>query len=153
MVIIIQGSVKDRDWSDSIAKYLDKFSVNYKIFTASAHKTPEFLLSILKKYEFQNEPVIYICVAGRSNALGGFVDANVTSPVINCPPKSNSYAGLDILSSLRMPGGVSAFTVLEPEQAALAAVKILSVSDQKLKNKIKKYQLNFKKEIIKSNNT
>ena len=41
MVVIIQGSVKDREWSEKIAKYLDKLSVSNKIYTASAHKAPE----------------------------------------------------------------------------------------------------------------
>lgn len=89
--------------------------------------------------------IVYICVAGRSNALGGFVDAQVVHPVINCPPKSDKFAGLDILSSLRMPTGVSCLTVLEPEQAALSAAKILGVAD-----KVSHYQKQLKDKIIKS---
>jgi len=60
-------------------------------------------------------------VAGRSNALSGFLDAQVTAPVIACPPASEAFGGMDILSSLRMPRGVAPLVVLEPENAALAA--------------------------------
>lgn len=151
MVIIIQGSAKDNEWSAKIIKILTKLSVPYRIYTASAHKTPEYLLSILHKYENGKLRIVYICVAGRSNALGGFVDANTLHPVINCPPQSLVFAGLDILSSLRMPTGVASLTVLEPDQAALSAAKILGQVDLKIRNNVKKYKLVLKDEIIRSN--
>ncbi|MBI5452502.1 AIR carboxylase family protein, partial [Candidatus Gottesmanbacteria bacterium] len=61
----------------------------------------------------------------------------------NCPPYSEKYGGLDILSSLRMPSGVAPLTVLEPEQAALAAAKILG-----FKEKIAAYQKKIREKII-----
>lgn len=146
MVIIILGSNSDLDWGKQIAKHLDEFKIEYKIHVASAHKTPEYLLSILKNYEDINKQIVYVCVAGRSNALGGFVDAQTKYPVINCPPYSEKYKGLDVLSSLRMPSGVACMTVIEPEQAALAAAKILGVRD-----KVSAYQNNAKEKIINSN--
>lgn len=153
MVFIIQGSVKDTLFSKEIIKLLDKFLIGNKLITLSAHKTPEQLLIFLNKINSRREPVVIICVAGRSNALGGIVDANTHFPVINCPPYSEKFAGLDILSSLRMPGGVAASTVIEPGAAAVAAAKILSLSDNDLAGKIRKYQQNLKEEIIKSNKT
>lgn len=136
MVVIILGSKSDLNWGKEIGKQLSSFGVNFKIHIASAHKTPEHLLRVLKKYESTDKLIVYICVAGRSNALGGFVDANVIHPVINCPPYNEKYGGMDILSSLRMPSGVSPMTVLEPDQAALAALKILGCADTKYKEKI-----------------
>src|SRR3989338_1389520 len=115
MIIIIAGSRKDSDTYKEIAKHLEKFKVPYKIIIASAHKTPQYLMKIIVGYEKKRIPLVYVCVAGRSNALGGFVDAQTVYPVINCPPKSLSFAGLDILSSLRMPSGIAALTVLEPD--------------------------------------
>ena len=41
----------------------------------SAHKTAEHVLAILREYEADARPKVYITVAGRSNALSGFVDA------------------------------------------------------------------------------
>ncbi|MBI5452018.1 AIR carboxylase family protein, partial [Candidatus Gottesmanbacteria bacterium] len=129
MVIIFLGSKSDHIWGKEIVKYLSEFDISYKLHIASAHKTPEYLLNLIKKYEGSNKQIVYICVAGRSNALGGFVDAQTKNPVINCPPYSEKYGGLDILSSLRMPSGVAPLTVLEPEQAALAAAKILGFKE------------------------
>jgi 5-(carboxyamino)imidazole ribonucleotide mutase len=102
---------------------------------------------ILKEY--QNVDVI-ITVAGRSNALSGFVDAHTTKPVIACPPYSDKFCGADIYSSLRMPKGVAPLVVLEPEQAALAAAKIIALKYPEVTNLIEKYQNSLKEEIEKA---
>ncbi len=148
MVIIILGSKSDLDLGKEIGRYLAKFGVAYKLHIGSAHKTPKLLLDIIKRYDSSNLPHIYICIAGRSNALGGFVDAHTIFPVINCPPYNEKYAGLDILSSLRMPSGVAPVTVLEPEQAALSALKILSLAEIKWKKTIASYQKQTKNKIL-----
>src|SRR2546421_7928473 len=121
-VILILGSPNDRPWGERIAGALQRLGLTSETFVASAHKTPEWLLDMLKLWEGR-PPHIYITVAGRSNALSGFVDAQVMAPVIACPPPGESFAGLDILSSLRMPRGVAPMVVLEPENAALATAK------------------------------
>jgi phosphoribosylaminoimidazole carboxylase PurE protein len=64
------------------------------------------------------------------------VDANVTAPVIACPPYSDRFAGADLYSSLRMPSGVAPAVVLEPQGAALLAAKILAVGDPGLRQRI-----------------
>ena len=81
--------------------------------------------------------LVFIAVAGRSNALGGFIDANCSFPVINSPPKGESQT---IFSSLEMPSGVASTTVLYPESAALAAVKIFALSNPELQQKLLEYQ-------------
>jgi 5-(carboxyamino)imidazole ribonucleotide mutase len=111
----------------------------------SAHKTPEKVLKILK--EDEEERVVYVTVAGRSNALSAFVDANTTKPVIACPPYSEKYGGADVFSSLRVPSGVASLVTIEPEGAALAAAKILAVEDRELERMIREYQDAKKKEI------
>lgn len=148
MVIIILGSKSDLEWGNKITFQLAKFGLKYLLHVASAHKTPLHLLQLLKKYNREDD-IVYVAVAGRSNALGGFIDANSHHPVINCPPISSSFAGLDILSSLRMPSGVGCLTVLEPDAAALACAKIMVKSDKKLFEKIKKYQEDFQKKVVK----
>lgn len=149
MIVLLLGSSADKEWAEKITSVISEFGIVFRLHVASAHKTPEHALKILAAYESQ-KAVIYICIAGRSNALGGFVDAQVVHPVINCPPYGEKYAGLDIFSSLRMPSGVAPVTVLEPEQAALAAVKMLALTDFKLKNAIKKYHESAREKIIQS---
>jgi 5-(carboxyamino)imidazole ribonucleotide mutase len=116
---------------------------------ASAHKTPDKVLEILK--EFEKKKVVYVTVAGRSNALSAFVDANTVKPVIACPPYSEKFGGVDIYSSLRVPSGIGLVVTIEPEAAAIAVAKIFAVEDEGLAKQIAKYHLEKKKEIEKAN--
>jgi 5-(carboxyamino)imidazole ribonucleotide mutase len=134
-----------------IAKHLKVFGVDYEFRVASAHKTPEKVLAILK--EFEKEKVVYVTVAGRSNALSAFVDANTSKPVIACPPYSEKFGGTDVFSSLRVPSGIGSVVTIEPEGSAIAAAKILALSDEELEKRVKDYQLGKKKEIEKANET
>lgn len=137
------GSKSDMKFAEKIGEKLKFFGVNFEYEVASAHKTPEKVLKIVKRGDVD----LFITIAGRSNALSGMVDANTTKPVIACPPYSDKFAGMDILSSLRMPSGVAPLVVLEPENAALAALKILALKDDDLKKKIEEYQDMKKKEV------
>ncbi|MBP8638687.1 MAG: AIR carboxylase family protein [Dictyoglomi bacterium] len=143
--IIIMGSKGDLDWSKKIGEYLKKFDIPYIMRIASAHKVPLKVLDIIEEYE--NEDVVFITVAGRSNALSGFIDAQTSKPVIACPPYGDKFAGVDIFSTLRMPSGVAPLTVLEPEQAAIAVCKIFAIKYKEFEEKIKKYQKEKREEI------
>jgi len=147
--LIIMGSERDLDFSREIAKYLKLLGVTYEFRVASAHKSPETVLSIIK--EMQNEKIVYITVAGRSNALSAFVDANSSKPVIACPPYSQTYSGVDIFSSLRVPSGVGSVVTIEPEGAAIATAKIFALDDTVLAETVKDYQASKKKELEKAN--
>ena len=147
-IIILMGSERDLEFCREIAKSLKTLGLDYSFRVGSAHKTPERVLKILKEYE--KEKVVFITVAGRSNALSAFVDANTTKPVIACPPYSDKFAGTDIYSSLRVPSGVASLVTIEPEGAALAAAKILAVEDKELEKRIQEYQQAKKREIEKA---
>jgi 5-(carboxyamino)imidazole ribonucleotide mutase len=147
--VIIMGSERDLDFSREIAKYLKLLGVSYEFRVASAHKSPENVLEIIK--EFEAEKVIYITVAGRSNALSAFVDANSSKPVIACPPYSETYSGIDIFSSLRVPSGIGSVVTIEPEGAAIAAAKIFALEDSVVAQTVKVYQLSKKKELENAN--
>lgn len=146
--VILMGSEKDLDFAREIGKHLETFGLAYEYRVASAHKTPEKVLEILKGYE--EEHVVYITVAGRSNALSAFVDAHTARPVIACPPYSDKFAGADIFSSLRVPSGIGSVVTIEPEGAAIAAAKIFAIEDKKIAQRIREYQLAKKREIEKA---
>lgn len=132
-VVILLGSKSDLIFGEKIINFLKKFNVSYSLRIASAHKTPLKVLDIIKE---EGEDCVYITVAGRSNALSAFVDWHTTNPVIACPPYSEKFSGADLFSSISMPSNISPMLVLEPENAALAAIKILSLRDDELKKKI-----------------
>lgn len=147
--IIIMGSERDLGFSREIAKYLKLLGVSYEFRVASAHKSPEKVLEIIKGFEA--EEVIYVTVAGRSNALSAFVDGNSSKPVIACPPYSEKYSGVDIYSSLRVPSGIGSVVTIEPEGAAIAAAKIFALKDGAVAENVKNYKEAKKEELEKAN--
>ena len=147
--VVLMGSEKDLEFCREITKHLKALGLEYEFRIASAHKTPEQVLKILE--EFEKEKIVYVTVAGRSNALSAFVDANTVKPVIACPPYSEKFGGTDIYSSLRVPSGIGSLVTVEPEGAAIAAAKILALEDKELEKRVKDYQLRKRKEIEKAN--
>jgi 5-(carboxyamino)imidazole ribonucleotide mutase len=147
--IIVMGSERDLDFSREIAKYLKLLGVNYEFRVASAHKTPLAVLEILK--EFENQKVVYVTIAGRSNALSAFIDGNTAKPVIACPPYSEKFGGADIYSSLRVPSGIGSVVTIETEGAAIATAKILALEDAELLGNVKAYQDSKRNDLEKAN--
>jgi 5-(carboxyamino)imidazole ribonucleotide mutase len=144
-VVIIMGSKADLDWANQISNVLNSIEIETVCRIASAHKVPLKCYDLIKQYEKEN--VVFITIAGMSNALSGFTDAQTYCPVIACPPYSDKFAGNDIYSSLRMPSGVAPLTVLSPENAAIAAAKIIGLSDPEIQAKISRFQEKKRNEI------
>ena len=140
LVVILMGSKADMEHCKKISDACNQFGIETVIRIASAHKTAEHALKILREYEADARPKVYITVAGRSNALSGFTDGLVSSPVIACPPPSDSFGGADIYSSLRMPSGIAPAVVLEPVNAALFAAKIFGLMDESVREQVKASQ-------------
>lgn len=147
-VVILMGSKSDLEHVAKIVSACESFGLETERHIASAHKSARYLLSLLERIESRGEPVVYITVAGRSNALSGMADAHVANPVIACPPISSAFGGVDIFSSLRMPGGVAPLVVLEPEAAALAAAKILGLVDPQIQERVRAFQKAQTEQII-----
>jgi 5-(carboxyamino)imidazole ribonucleotide mutase len=136
LVPIIMGSESDKDHAQKIIEVLDKFGVQHVEHIASAHKVPEKVLEIVQKYNASDEAVCYITIAGRSNGLSGVVAANAVHPVIACPSfKSKEDCLLNMHSTLQMPSETPVLMILDPGNAALAAVRILGLADKNLKDK------------------
>lgn len=133
-IVIIMGSEADRPHAETIIEGLkacedfDFSSCSLNVYTASAHKEPLKVLGILDTHKHVRR-LVYITIAGRSNALSGFCAANCSQPVIACPPFSDKIDMLtNINSTLQMPSRTPVMTVIDPGNAARAAVRILSVA-------------------------
>jgi 5-(carboxyamino)imidazole ribonucleotide mutase len=148
LVVIIMGSPGDEPVARHLAEALDRFGIPWEMRVASAHKVPGYLLEMLAAYEADPQAKVYVTIAGRSNALSGLVDAQVSAPVIACPPSSDKFAGGDLLSSLRMPSGVAPAVVLEPDSAALLAAKMLTLADPSLRQAIEQARADQHQRIV-----
>ncbi len=127
-VAIVMGSPRDREHAERIAAELRPHGVAVLLRVASAHRTPDRVASLAAELEEAREPGAIIAVAGLSNGLGGALAANLTLPVINCPPfRDGAEAKLHLNSSLFMPPRVPAVTVLGAENAAQAALRALAL--------------------------
>lgn len=140
LVVILMGSSSDLDHCIKIEEKCHEFGIETVKRIGSAHKTADHTMAILREYESDPRPKVYITVAGRSNALSGFTDGFVNAPVIACPPVSSAFAGADLYSSVRMPSGVAPALVLEPANAALLAAKIFGLVDVSVRNAVIKVQ-------------
>ena len=78
------------------------------------------------------------------------MDAASANPVIACPPIGSNFGGMDVLSSLSLPSGIASMVVLEPENAALAAAKILAVDDTVLYGRVLVSQYRNRNTVIES---
>jgi 5-(carboxyamino)imidazole ribonucleotide mutase len=146
-VIIIMGSKGDLAHAQAVAKTLKTLEISYQMRVCSAHKATQRLLEILREYELTG-PLVYITIAGRSNALSAVIDANTRYPVIACPPYSDRFGGMDVLSSLRLPSGIASPTILEPDGAALLAAKILALSDTQLSRHLNDYKQHLVTDLV-----
>ena len=124
--IIIMGSSKDEEHAKKITDKLKEYKIEFEQYVASAHKEAKKCLEILEKYK--NEKIIYITIAGRSNALSGFMAGNSDKVVIACPPFADKNdLLLNIHSTLQMPSKVPVLTILDPENCALAVKRIFDL--------------------------
>jgi 5-(carboxyamino)imidazole ribonucleotide mutase len=121
------GSTSDEPHAKKITDKLDEYGITWEQHAASAHKNPLKVLEILEN-NIDGKDIVYITIAGRSNALSGFVAANCEFPTIGCPPFSDKTDMLvNIHSTLQMPSNTPVLTILDPGNCALAVKRILQV--------------------------
>ena len=147
---IIMGSDSDLPVMKEAAELLDQFDIEYELTVVSAHRTPERLYRYAETAEERGLDVI-IAGAGGAAHLPGMVAAVTTLPVIGIPVKTSKLSGLDSLYSIvQMPPGVPVATVAinGAKNAALLAVQILAINDQKLNDRQKAFRENMKNRVL-----
>ena len=102
------------------------YDIRHDKMRASAHKETTKLLNVLNQHK--DDKLVWITVAGRSNALSGVVASNTTQPCIACPPFSDKMdMFVNIHSSIQMPSKVPVMTVLEPVNVAISVRNIFNL--------------------------
>ena len=129
-IILWRGSEKDdlRVFSSSTVGDLKSIIT---AITCSVHKEPEKAIATLNRLVQEVPDSVVIAYIGRSNGAGPVLSAASTVPVITVPASVKDFPD-DVWSSLRTPSNVPVMTVLEPSNAVLAAMQILSARNPQL---------------------
>ncbi len=142
---IIMGSKSDMQVAEKVKEILDEFEVDYTLTIASAHRTPDVVKTVVE----QSTAEVFIGIAGLSAALPGVIASHTIKPVIGVPVSGK--INLDaILSIVQMPPGVpvGAVGLDRGENAALLAVEILAIHDQKLAKKLNDYRKKMREKAL-----
>jgi 5-(carboxyamino)imidazole ribonucleotide mutase len=151
-IVVLLGSASDMPFAKRIEAFLKEasFPIKCEYRINSAHRNPEKLLTDLKNYEHSKDNIVYITVAGLSDSLSSVVAGYTTNPVIACPPDIEKHGLPKIFSTIMTPKGIAVALVPEPENAALAAVKILALSNLSLKEVVQKHREKLKESVAKA---
>ena len=153
-VAILMGSANDAPIMEEARKILKEFGVSVEMKVLSAHRTPKECCAYAESFR-DNGGKVFICGAGVSAALSGVVAAHTTLPVIGVPINASALNGMDaLLSTVQMPPGVpvGAVALDKPgaRNAALLAIRILSLSDAGLVQKLEEYREKNREKILKT---
>ena len=105
-VLIVMGSDSDFDQTAAAWKVLETLGVGFDVIVASAHRSPERVVTLARGAREQGFGVI-LAAAGGAAHLAGVLAANTTLPVVAVPIAVGTLGGVDaLLSAVQMPGGV-----------------------------------------------
>lgn len=147
-VVIVLGSITDKEYGVKVAEVLRRFGLEARITVASAHRSPERVRRIVEKAE-SDEVQVFIAVAGLSALLPSLIAAYTVKPVISLP-LSRSLLGLDaLLSSIQTPPGVpvACVGIDNATNAALLAAEILALSKPNVRSKLIEYRVSLKRKV------
>jgi phosphoribosylaminoimidazole carboxylase/phosphoribosylaminoimidazole-succinocarboxamide synthase len=128
-IILWRGSEKDNP--DVFSQALGELKDLMTVVTCSVHKEPVRGAATLHKMLQEIPDTVVIAFIGRSNGAGPVLSALSATPVITVPASAKEFPE-DVWSSLRAPSEVPVMTVLEPANAVLAALQILSGRNPRL---------------------
>ncbi len=137
-IAVLMGSDSDLPTMQACVDQLRDFGLTPAVRVISAHRTPEVASQFARDAE-NNGIKIIIAAAGMAAHLAGAMAAQTHLPIIGVPLQaSEGPSGLDaLLSTVQMPPGVPVATTAigkaGAKNAAVLALQILALSDEKLR--------------------
>ncbi len=149
-VLILMGSDSDLEYMEASVEELQRAAVTFSIHVASAHRTPERVATLVRDSEDHGTKVV-IAGAGGAAHLAGVVAAHTTLPVVGVPLPTLGLGGADaLLATVQMPRGIPVATVGmgNSANAALLAIQILALENQRLKEYMRRYRISMKEKVL-----
>ncbi len=141
IVGVVMGSDSDWPTMKQATEILEQFGVPIEKKVVSAHRTPN---DMAEYGETARQRGLKIIIAGAGGAahLPGMLASHTTLPVIGVPIQTSALGGVDSLYSIvQMPNGIPVATVAigKAQNAGLLALRMLSMTDENIANKLTKY--------------
>ncbi|MBI2631441.1 AIR carboxylase family protein [Candidatus Pacearchaeota archaeon] len=125
-VVIFAGSGSDKPHIDILAENLKLYEIPFEVRVVSAHKQSKKLTDLIREYDALRGDIVYIAVAGGTDALSGVLSYHSLRLTISCPPDHPN------LSCINNPKGSSNVYIGRPENAARAVAQIFSEKNLQL---------------------
>jgi phosphoribosylaminoimidazole carboxylase PurE protein len=153
LVSVVMGSDSDAPIMQEATNVLRDFQVPYEAYLTSAHRAPERTTAFARSAASRGIQVI-IAGAGAAAHLAGVIASQTTLPVIGVPIDATPLGGLDaLLATAQMPGGIPVATMAigkgGAKNAALMAIRILSLSNPDLRGQLDAYIAKMAQEVEK----
>ncbi len=154
-VAIVMGSDSDMDTMKSCINQLEEFGIDPTVRIISAHRTPKIAAEFTAGAA-ENGIKVIIAAAGMAAHLAGAMAAGTTLPIIGVPMEAGGLGGMDaLLSTVQMPPGVPVASMAigkaGAKNAAIFAVQILALSDEKLAEKLSDFKKQQAEKVIEKN--
>jgi phosphoribosylaminoimidazole carboxylase PurE protein len=124
--VVVAGSDSDGAHIDKLASALKMYEIPYEVRICSAHKSPDRLLELIRHYESEGA-LVWVAVAGGTDALSGTLAFHADQPVVSCPPDGSNQ------SCLTNPPGSSNAVIPRPKNVARFIAQMYSSANPRLK--------------------
>jgi 5-(carboxyamino)imidazole ribonucleotide mutase len=141
-VLIVMGSDSDFDQTAAAWKVLESLGVGFEVIVASAHRSPERVVTLARAAREKGHGVI-LAAAGGAAHLAGVLAAHTTLPVVAVPIAIGTLGGVDaLLSAVQMPGGVpiASVGIGGARNAGFFAAAILASTDAALAARLEAFR-------------
>jgi 5-(carboxyamino)imidazole ribonucleotide mutase len=153
-VAVVMGSDSDMPTMKACIDKLKDFGIDPVVRIISAHRTPDIAAEFADNAA-KNGTKVIIAAAGMAAHLAGALAARTSLPVIGVPLAApESPAGIDaLLSTAQMPPGVPVASMAIGKagaiNAAIFAVQILALSDEKMAARLVDFRKAQRDKVIK----
>jgi 5-(carboxyamino)imidazole ribonucleotide mutase len=141
-VLVVMGSDSDFDQTAPAWKVLESLGVSFEVIVASAHRSPERVVTLARSAREKGFGVI-LAAAGGAAHLAGVLAAHSTLPVVAVPIAVGTLGGVDaLLSAVQMPGGVpiASVGIGGARNAGFFAAAILASTDAALAARLEAFR-------------
>ncbi|MBI1971667.1 MAG: AIR carboxylase family protein [Candidatus Aenigmarchaeota archaeon] len=142
MAALVMGS--DSDLADAVV--IEEKLAGFKVPVArqifSAHRNAEDVVGMVRAFDQQFSPLVYVSVVGKKPDLGPVIAGSTDNAVVMYVKKTEPEAFYQhhLMSALDAPPGVSYAVFSDPANAALYVAKIIGLQDPNVREEVRAYR-------------